>query len=176
MLSAARTGRPRDQVMAWARRQRNVPLSPEQSAALDAVYPSWRHSKDEIWQDRLLAVAAFFKAHGRYPSQRAADAEEKLIGMWLKNNRSGGTQSTPERRAVIDARLTGWNPTRDDVWTARLEEVAALVSTLGRLPLMSGPLEERSARKWLNRQADGAEDRLRAVDYLIPGWRSGRSQ
>jgi hypothetical protein len=158
--------------MAWARRQRSALLSPEQAAALDAVYPSWRHSKDEVWQARLLAVESFFKMNGRYPSQRAADAEEKLIGMWLKNNRFGGIQSTPERRAIIDSRLPDWNPSRDDVWASRLEEVVTLVGILGRLPRMSDSPEERRARKWLNHQANGPVDRLRAIDSRIPGWRA----
>jgi hypothetical protein len=160
--------------MAWARRQRHALLSAEQEAALDLVYPSWRHSKDEVWYARLLTVEAFFNAQGRYPSQRATDPEEKVMGLWLKNNKTGGPQSTEHRRAIIDSRLTGWNVSRNDAWAARLEEVSDLVGALGRLPLMSGSQEERRARKWLNHQAHSSADRLRVIDDRLPGWRSNR--
>lgn len=162
--------RPRDQIMAWARRQRHAPLSDEQSAALDVVYPSWRHAKEELWHARLDAVAAFVAACGRYPSQRAADPAEKRLGVWLKNNRTGGIQSTPERRAVIDTRLTGWNLTRDDVWMARLEETAARVAGLGRLPRRAGSPAESTARRWLDRQVNESPARLQALDDRLPGW------
>lgn len=171
-MSAAtlRRVRPRDQIMAWARRQRHQPLSAEQAAALDRTYPGWRHSKDEIWYARLEALEAFVRSTGRYPSQRAADPDERLIGVWLKNNRTGGIQSTPERRAVIDSRLPGWNPTREDAWATRLDEVAALVAGLGRLPRRSGSLEERTARRWLDRQVNESPDRHEAIRARIPDW------
>lgn len=171
----SRRTRPRDQQMAWARRQRGVHLSALQSDALDSVFPSWRHSHDGIWCARLDAVEAFFKDTGHYPSQRASDPEERTIGMWLKNNRLGGVQSSPERRAIIDLRLPGWNPSADEVWAARLDEAVSLVAGLGRMPRSSGSPAERRVRRWLETQAAsagaGSDSRRQTLDDRLSGWR-----
>ncbi|WP_196073269.1 helicase associated domain-containing protein [Nakamurella alba] len=71
---------------------------------------------DEVWEQRLIAVAEFLAEHeGRWPrSTRPAEADERRLGQWLgtqrREMRSLGLSEIRRRR--LDETLPGWHERR----------------------------------------------------------------
>lgn len=102
-------------------------------------------TRDEQWTTKAVAVAAYRAEHGRWPSARSADADERSLGAWLGNMRGaakggrGAAAMTAERIAVLDALAPKWTQApgdepapaetskRDDTWAQRLSEYRARV-------------------------------------------------
>jgi hypothetical protein len=185
-MSAATLPRTRnkDQILAWANRQKYAPLSAAQVTALDSIYPGWRATHNGNWYTRLEAVEAFFAAHGRFPRAKAEDADEKSVGIWLATQRQRVGNMSPERRQVIDERLPGWcltlaGQTRDTRWEASLRALIQFHAEEGRLPIQKAvnPAEAKLAA-WLATQrkniASISGQRSKALDDGLPSWRQSR--
>ena len=55
----------------------------------DNVYTDrwWMNANEIAWVTKLESVAQFFREQGRWPSRRAAAADERSLGEWLSRQR-----------------------------------------------------------------------------------------
>lgn len=169
-------GRNGDHLRAWAKRQKNRPLSTSQAEALDSVYPEWRKSYDGAWLEKLEAVAGFVKEHGFFPRPSADDADELALCSWVATQRYRATQMSAARIKMLDERLAGWNDVSGR-WNERFNEACRVVASLGRLPRIRD--EDKTLERvagWLHRQRALPDTDWRTVllNERLPGWNSNR--
>jgi uncharacterized protein CbrC (UPF0167 family) len=165
--------RNKDQVLAWANRQKNAPLSTAQAAAMDSVYPEWRKTINGVWFTNLEAVEAFVAAHGFFPRAGVKDPAEKAIGIWLATQRYRVNLLSADRIKLLEERLPGWNKSKEEAWNERLDEVCAIVAALGRLPKYTEKdPEAKKAQAWIrNHRAHPDTDwRVITLNERLPGW------
>ncbi|OUO90655.1 Helicase associated domain protein [Cloacibacillus sp. An23] len=120
---------------AWIRRMRKArdgrmknaaPLTPEQTARLDAIGMEWQDSYTKQWEYGYEQAKAYFAAHGNLDVQAAYVTENGFpLGKWLKrhtqvNDKTGKPmiKITSERKAKLDALGFSW--CGDDSWERRV--------------------------------------------------------
>lgn len=176
METAAPRGlRSRRTLLEWARVQKHGNLSPEQAAALDAVYPGWRLTRDDRWERSFEYVRAYHAAHGKYPPTFSMDRVETAHGIWLAAQRTNKGSLSPERRRQLDECLPGWNDPHAQRWQQQFDYVVSFHAEHARLPKRNGDSkEERSAGSWLIYQRKNptlAADYEALLDRHIKDWR-----
>jgi len=110
-----------------ARNAGGVQIDATRRAYLDQVLPGWdapgrikwRSSSagdapadishltgraNRIFRSKVYDCAAWVAEHGRFPT-----VDEPPSGRWLNDVRNGDVRVTPERRALLDEHLPGWN-------------------------------------------------------------------
>ncbi|MBO1269823.1 helicase associated domain-containing protein [Arthrobacter cavernae] len=96
------------------RHLRRGALSPQQIELLDHLR-GWRATRR--WSQtrdrndlRVTQLAAFRLEHGRWPSHKAADPEERLIGVWLHGRRQAAANGAlaVDLHERLDAETPGW--------------------------------------------------------------------
>jgi hypothetical protein len=167
--------RDRQQLIAWASRQKKAPLSAAQATAMDSVYPAWRQTLNGAWFTKLEAVEAFFAADGRFPRAASAEPSEKRIGIWLAAQRAKSELLSAERRKLIDERLPGWNISlHDSRWNQRLDALVEFIAGHDRTPTAKeNDKASRTIGVWLNTQrhaSDMPDHRKEQLDVKVPGW------
>lgn len=169
MVRARIAGRSRDQLIVWVKSQKLAPRSDEQSAALDSVYPGWRRTSDNAWEDRFVELQEFFIHHGRMPGQTDG-GPARSCRLWLDAQLRLPADNS-RRRRILEA-FPGWE-SPDQLWNARFAALAASADRLGRLPSQYEPDDgDRSAGLWLasQRRKKLNARRRAAFDRLVPGW------
>ena len=88
-------------------------LDASRRAALERDAPGWDStgSREEAWHRTADEVGEYLRSHGRFPSERATDIEERRLGTWLRNRRQderARTGWTLERAAYLDDAAPGW--------------------------------------------------------------------
>ncbi|WP_028245551.1 helicase associated domain-containing protein [Pseudoclavibacter soli] len=156
---------------AWLNKQRQAAkkgtLSPERHALLDQQLPGWNVALDDVWRDHLTNVVALHTEHGRFPTRPEPE------GQLLVDQRQAARKGTlsPERRALLDQQLPGWDSTRVRPFEDRLVAVVAFRAEHGRLPKQTEP-----GGMWLNNQRQAAKkgklslERRSLLDQQLPGW------
>lgn len=180
-MTAATPPRTRDrqQLLAWANRQKKAPLSTAQVTAMDSIYPAWRQTLNGSWFSSLEKVEAFYTENHRFPRAASKEPTERRLGTWLATQRFRCEQMTDERRKVIDERLPGWNTGRKRVplesqWNQRLDALVEFIADHGRTP--TAKEKDRASRTigtWLATQrhvAHMADHRREQLDMKVPGW------
>lgn len=108
------------------------------------------------WNERFGRLKTFTENHGRLPSKRAVGEEEKSLGIWLTNQskrlKNGGLDANQEMRLKELKERYRPQTTPKMAWEDRLRQVAAFAELHNRLPNMSGSMEERSLRHWMDAQ------------------------
>lgn len=140
------------------------------------------------WHANIDAVAAFRRAHGRYPTSSDPDPTNRGLAQWLSLQRRADRAGTlPEDRRTLPAGLPGWESNQRaqleaERWSARLEELRAFHAQMGRWPRFRDPVDEgeRVLGVWLHaqRQSFGAghlsREQVRLLDARAPGWNAWR--
>ena len=113
----------------------------------------------------------------------AKDAEEKRLGIWLSNQRVVDRKGnlSPERKALLDEKVPGWDESFDDRFEANVDATAAFCAEHGCRPSRKAEsLDEKRLGVWLNRQrvtkTKGAlsPERKALLDAKLPGWDAPR--
>lgn len=145
-------------------------LSAERRAVLDASVPGWRRSRNERWADALKQAAA------------ATTPVSGPVKVWLKTQRRAAASGTlaPERRAVLDARVPGWDRpsvSTQSLWQCRAEDLANFADFAGRLPGSAAKdTDEAGLYRWMSYQRSLAragtlpKARRKWLDKNVPGW------
>jgi hypothetical protein len=148
-------------------------------------------ARDLPWFRRADELVAFCTEHGRRPSQRSCDGNEKTLGRWLVQQRtyakgsSGASALTPQRRAYLDQHIPGWDVPIVRDWSVVADELIAFCAEHGRWPSSkSTDTRERSLGMWLVDQRKHAKggpgasaltpQRRAYLDQHIPGWEIAR--
>lgn len=140
------------------------------------------------WHANIDAVAAFRRAHGRYPTSSDPDPTNRGLAQWLSLQRRADRAGTlPDDRRTLLAALPGWESNQRaeleaERWSARLEELRAFHAQRGRWPRYRGVADEaeRVLGVWLHvqRQNFGAgkldREDVRSLDAKVPGWNAWR--
>ncbi|MFB9714115.1 hypothetical protein [Arthrobacter methylotrophus] len=98
----------------WLNEQRvadsNGTMDPFRKSFLDHHLPGWQSSPDDIWQERAREASDFVLCHGRLPDMGADAKGERLIAIWLSNQRalqqSGNMPFA--RLGWLNAHCPGW--------------------------------------------------------------------
>jgi len=85
---------------------------------LDTKIPGWDLTPDAKWEQTLgKLVVWLIENPGRWPSAKAIDPADKVLGGWLSTQRTaarGGSSATSvaktNRRQLLDAAVPGWCP------------------------------------------------------------------
>lgn len=165
--------RKREHTLAWVNRQKYIPQSTVQAAALDSVYPDWRKTLNGAWFTSLEEAEAFVKARGFFPRAKAQDLAEKTLGIWLATQRYRAGLLSPDRLDLLNSRLPGWNKSKDEAWNERLDEVCAIAARLGRIPgVTDKDAEVRRAGVWLRKYAKSplGDPQVVVLNDRLPGW------
>jgi len=137
--------------------------------------------RDWDWNQMVEQLAAFLRAHGRFPSTKASNPTEQRLGRWLSKQRSAGKaegRMSDTRRKGLDARAAGWDEGFDYRWQENANQFVSFVRAHGSKPSPSAtdPHEKYLAR-WIAknrrvaRQRGGLDaDRQRYLDAEVPGW------
>jgi hypothetical protein len=91
-------------------------LTAERRQMLDDAAPWWNDQIDP-WTETFTAFVIWLAAHpGLKPSYKSDDSAERAFAQWLSRQRMHakgiGERAhllTPERRALLDAQIPGWN-------------------------------------------------------------------
>lgn len=153
----------------WVTRQRRT-MNPERIRILDEKLPGWRGGRLRSWEDSFTATAAYFKVHGKNPTQTNPDPEVARLALWLRDQRR---HATPEQQAALDSAVPGWRGKHPGhrAWSDSFKEMQAFVATHGRLPRATADRAEARLRTWLYDQRRLADDDQRAqLDSAFPGW------
>lgn len=143
-------------------------LAPERQTLLDEQLPDWKRAGQDTFEEHLKAAAASYRELGRRPKSSEPGAR------WLNTQRRllATGRLTPERRALLDARIPGWNVTQNELWNAHLSGAADFYNLHGRVP------RARDAEgAWLANQRRAAithkisAERAAELDRRLPGWR-----
>ncbi|MHB8318067.1 MAG: hypothetical protein ACYDEP_02375 [Acidimicrobiales bacterium] len=165
-------------------------FTPERKSYLDEVLPGWEGDRClPIFKSTVEQLAAWKKANGRWPRDRAVDQTEKRLAKFLDNTRTAargkGNQShtfTPERRAYIDEMLPGWEGDCSRIFKRNVDELAAWVEANGRWPKRGATdqTERRlvnflsntrtAAREKGNQSHTFTPERRVYIDEMLPGW------
>lgn len=164
--------RSKDQILAWAHRQKSAPLSAAQAAAMDSVYPEWRKTRNGAWFTKLEGVASFVASTGSFPRSNTKDEEEASLGIWLSTQRFRADKLSRDRSKVLDDRLPGWREPGLKSWEDRLEETSRIVAQMGRLPKSTDTGGSLSAYGWLRKHLNCPphDPRRNVLDTRFPGW------
>lgn len=158
----------------------------------DRVAPGWSlpyvnsldASRAVTFHRRALLTASHFDAFGCFPTKTDTDADIARLGEWLRQMRGasrGRNRSSinPERIALFDRLLPGWDTSKSEVWIARARDIEAFVDAQGRFPAASSSRPEEE-RMWLwlfhNKKAihgdrrGGAAWQAEYLDRRLPGW------
>ncbi len=147
------------------------------------------------WLTRALAVVAFREQARRWPRSEAADAAERVLGVWIHNQRGALRRGSPwlddERIRFLDARLAGWRGTpRSAVHAEAAASVEGSARALGEFRASNGrwpstrarvDSERRLAyfhRRQLRLVRSGgvhASSRRALLDSAAPGWDATRT-
>ncbi|WP_353713504.1 helicase associated domain-containing protein [Arthrobacter sp. K5] len=139
---------------------------------------------------RMRQLMVMVQETGRYPSRTAADADERRLASWLERRRRDAAAGTlaPAYRDGLAA-LPDWQrPPRSVADEARWRDrLAALVRYRSaghdwprHKTIVTG--KEHDLGVWLHFQRQKARrgelepDKARALDEMLPGWRSGRQR
>lgn len=109
----------------WVENQvANLPPSgrtDREAAAFDKVPELSGGIAESKWMTRALAVAEFQKRNGRLPSRNIGPADERVLGLWLHNQRirlKDQNARTRSRAVVLDALLGVWR------WASQRKDAA----------------------------------------------------
>jgi hypothetical protein len=147
-----------------------------------------RHAPTPQGLDHTRELLAFVKETDRYPSRTGDTLTERTLAAWLQRRREdarGGTLARAYGDALVE--LSGWQtPSRAEAAEARwAERLAALVefrSAGNDWPRHKAFVEglEHDLGVWLHFQraklhrGELDEAKLRELDRVLPGWRTGR--
>lgn len=155
--------------------------TPAEIAELDARVPGWRTpSLVRTFEESAGLLGKFVVEHGRFPSDRRADAdeEETRLGVFLTNQRrhTSNSELSESRRAVLDANAPGWDGYRnDEAWNRQLVALVAFHASTGRFPELQSGVHATLGR-WLYKQRTSLRDgkldahRTAHLDAAVPGW------
>lgn len=166
-----RLPKPTDQVGIgrWLGNQRRRG-SAQNRRALDERVPGGCGTNDstggqvtESFLARVDSLEAYVAEHGRLPARRTPGG----LPEWLLYRRR---LASPEQRAVLDARVPGWDELAYVIVPAeqRLEQMRVFVAEHGRLPRQKdGPLGA-----WMRHQRRiTLDERPHPLDSVAPSWR-----
>lgn len=174
---------------AWLSSQRSAAnrgltsMTPERIGLLDQLAPGWREHlpQPNTWSHRLEELVTFRANEGRWPSQTAADAAERKLGVWLSNQRQlarKGNLATG-KWVDLDLRAPGWDPgPRDEAWLRTAEALGEFRHRHDRWPSKAADdVKERKLGSWLhNRRQDArtgagwTPERAAHLDRVASGW------
>lgn len=140
---------------------------------------SWSETnRRNAWDQRLVAVLAWVARHGRWPSVRSSDPDERTHAIWVANQQSAGRKGTlsSERMGVLAA-TPGWvwSPV-ERRWREHLDDQARWSLEHGRQPTRySKDPVERAHGIWIQKQRVAARngtlsDERRQALSATPGW------
>jgi hypothetical protein len=156
----------------------------EQAAGLSPPQAS------ELGLARMGQLVAMVQETGRYPSRTAAETDERSLALWLDRRRHDAAAGTlaPAYRDGL-AVLPDWqrparSVTGDARWQARLTALVRYRAEGHQWPRHKAVESnvEHDLGIWLHSQRQKARrgelepDKLRALDEVLPGWRSGRQR
>lgn len=170
------------------------------AAAKRAALPTRvaRASRDEFFAERVKQIAAWRERYdGRLPTPRGHREDEVVLGRWLAELRqtarggpARGAALSPERRAIVDELLPGWNDVQaqgkpnETRFAERVEKIAAFRRAHGRLPVSTSD-ECGGLGRWLGRMRTAANGgagnfawtsyRERTLNEELPGWQADHS-
>lgn len=137
-------------------------------------------SREGQWLAQLRRYKAFIKEHGRRPSVRSADLDERVPALWFRDQvvRHRRGLLTQDRRAAFNEHLPGWDvPLQGGQWLAQLVRYKAFFTEHGRRPTVRpGAPEERAPALWFRHQGVLARrgllkpERRAALNENLPGW------
>lgn len=153
----------------WLGRQRRR-ATEQNRKVLDERVPGWRGPNESATGEvtksflaRVDSLEAYVAEHGRLPARRTPGG----LPEWLLYRRR---LASPEQRAVLDARVPGWDELAYVIVPAeqRLEQMRVFVAEHGRLPRQKdGPLGA-----WMRHQRRITPDeRPHPLDSVAPSWR-----
>ena len=175
---------------AWLSSQRSTlhagepSMTAERQTVLDGFAPGWRvflPAPGLPWPERAEEVIRFREVKDRWPSQIAADEDERRLGVWLSNQRSQAHRGelSNKKRAALDGYLPGWDTgSREKTWYGNADALGAFFREHDRWPSKSAVgQEERRLGYWLhNRRQDActaagwASERATYLDKVASGW------
>lgn len=68
--------------------RKNGRLTKERLDAINATFPDFQWTKDDIWFDNLHACVNFYQQHKKYPNQCSIYTLEKRLGLWMATQKS----------------------------------------------------------------------------------------
>jgi hypothetical protein len=91
-------------------RNRQATYDAERRAALEAL-PGWASTpQEDTWNATLAELSDWAAEHDRMPRAHAADATERRLGVWKRNNKSKRQGRTDDDQAVrLRALLAEYN-------------------------------------------------------------------
>lgn len=148
-------------------------LSPIRAQALADRLPQALMSRDDVWMEKLSAAVVFYATHGRLAASNTEDEDEKKLAAWLHGIRF--FPQSAERLLALDTQLPAWRHTPDDIWAARVEQVAVFASENGRYPAANAKDDqERKLAAWLRSQPTKKIPltalQLATLNERLPGW------
>lgn len=145
--------------------------SAQNRQALDERVPGWRGTNEstggevtESFLARVASLEAYVAEHGGLPARRAPGG----LPEWILYRRR---LASPEQRAVLDARVPGWDELAYVIVPAeqRLEQVRAFVAEHGRLPKQ----KDRPLGAWvLHQRRITTDGEPHPLDAVAPSWRT----
>lgn len=113
-------------------------LTPEQIELLDALELRWHRAynsnaeQERRWQEKLRAVAAFKREHGRWPPQRLGDPGINSLHQWLVGMRMlyHRGKLPPDRVRALEAIGFTWRH-QDPRWDSQLAALAEFKAAHG---------------------------------------------
>ncbi|HEX9227278.1 MAG TPA: hypothetical protein VF885_11595 [Arthrobacter sp.] len=147
------------------------------TAVIETTTPATREGR---WLAHLARYKVFLSEHGRQPSPRCADRDERRTALWFRYQVERSLEGIliQDRRAALDEHLPGWDVhPREAQWLARLDAYQAFEIEHGRRPkCTAGDAYERSLGLWFREQVRDArvgkvsKARCQVLDERIPGW------
>lgn len=141
-------------------------------------------ARGKKWIRNLESYSAFLAAHGRAPKRASDDPAEKLLGVWMDNQKTKLRQGlmSDDHVSMVDDVVPGWRERQRnrEEWDVILERVVEFIEKNDSFPSESSILDDESfLAKWVYRQRiqrTAERDRKREerevkLDRMIPGWR-----
>ena len=144
-------------------------LSAKRISSLNHDMPGWTWTAHlDTWESNYASLSAWLSARGgKYPSKNAADDDEKLLGVWLTNQKSSyaGTRSPPlseERVQKLETLSSFPFPMQRCTWASMLAALKKWCETHREMPPVSVHVQSRA--KWLPLGRWCAQQRQRLDD------------
>ncbi|HEX9089777.1 MAG TPA: helicase associated domain-containing protein [Arthrobacter sp.] len=166
----------------WVLTQRRRGLSPAYRTILDERIPGWDdpvHLWDQAFALRVQELKIYRDAYGKWPSLRSTDPRVAALAGWVNNTRTAAKEGAlaPDRQALLDSQVPGWNDTVEQTWQRTAREIAEFTARNGRKPSSgSGEHSERRLARWTDDRRRGRNmtpERDAFLDDVLPGWRIG---
>ena len=142
----------------WVSTQRtaykNGTLKKDREDSLNEIGFKWYEHVVEDWEESRDKLSLFISEHGRYPSLRSENEEEKKLGTWVSTQRAAYKNGTLKKNREDSLNEIGFKwVALEGEWEESRDKLSLFISEHGRYPSTEAKdEEEKKLGKWVSNQ------------------------